>query len=155
MTSNKKLSFETPLSIKSEHHELHSDLTTIINLGGNIGRAAQNVANILHPHFEKEEEYATPPLGLLRIITTGNLSDDIERALEMTEKLKNDLPEMIEEHKNIVNALNELIQIARANNNEYVEKFAEKLKLHANNEEEILYPAAILVGEYLQLKRLK
>jgi hypothetical protein len=30
--------------------------------------------------------------------------------------------------------------------------FAEKLKLHAKNEEEVFYPAAILVGEYLKLR---
>jgi hypothetical protein len=30
--------------------------------------------------------------------------------------------------------------------------FAEKLALHAQTEEEVLYPAAILVGEYLKLK---
>ena len=34
---------------------------------------------------------------------------------------------------------------------EYV-KFADKLILHAQNEEEVLYPASILVGEYLKLK---
>jgi len=34
---------------------------------------------------------------------------------------------------------------------EYVE-FAENLKLHAKTEEEVMYPAAILVGEYLKLK---
>jgi hemerythrin superfamily protein len=31
-------------------------------------------------------------------------------------------------------------------------QFAEKLTLHAKNEEEILYPAALLVGEYIKLK---
>jgi hypothetical protein len=31
-------------------------------------------------------------------------------------------------------------------------RFAEKLMLHAKTEEEVLYPAAILVGEYLKLK---
>jgi len=30
-------------------------------------------------------------------------------------------------------------------------RFAEKLILHAQTEEEVLYPAAILVGEYLKL----
>ena len=30
--------------------------------------------------------------------------------------------------------------------------FAEKLRLHAQNEEEVLYPASILIGEYLRLK---
>jgi len=31
-------------------------------------------------------------------------------------------------------------------------RFAEKLMLHAQTEEEVLYPAAILVGEYLKVK---
>jgi hypothetical protein len=31
-------------------------------------------------------------------------------------------------------------------------RFAEKLALHAKTEEDVLYPAAILVGEYLKLK---
>jgi len=28
--------------------------------GGKVGKAAKAVANVLHPHFEKEEEYALP-----------------------------------------------------------------------------------------------
>ena len=31
-------------------------------------------------------------------------------------------------------------------------RFAEKLMLHAKTEEEVFYPAAILVGEYLKVK---
>jgi hypothetical protein len=31
-------------------------------------------------------------------------------------------------------------------------EFTHKLKMHAQNEEEVLYPAAILVGEYLKLR---
>ena len=113
------------------------------------------MADILHPHFEKEEEYATPPLGLLQSIVEDNLNGDIENAMIMTSKLKANLPEMVEEHKQIVNALNDLIGVAKRNNNSQVEKFAEKLILHANNEEEILYPASILIGEYLKLKLFK
>jgi hypothetical protein len=30
------------------------------------------------------------------------------------------------------------------------EHFAEKLRLHAETEEQVLYPAAILVGEYVK-----
>jgi len=30
--------------------------------------------------------------------------------------------------------------------------FSEKLSAHAQNEEQVMYPAAILVGEYLKLK---
>ena len=59
---------------------------------------------------------------------------------------------MLQEHRAIVGALEGLVKAAKAENKlEYVH-FAEKLMLHAQNEEEVLYPAAILVGEYLKLK---
>ena len=153
--NKKNIGFETPQSLKIEHQELHSDLSKIIKLGGSIGESAQKVADILHPHFVKEEEYATPPLGLLQSIVEDNLNGDTENAMIMTSKLKANLPEMVEEHKQIVKALNNLIDVAKRNNNSQVEKFAEKLILHANNEEEILYPASILIGEYLKLKLFK
>jgi hypothetical protein len=47
--------------------------------------------------------------------------------------------------------LNHLVEVAKKENRIEVVGFAEKLKLHARNEE-ILYPAAILVGEYLKLR---
>jgi len=37
------------------------------------------------------------------------------------------------------------------NKPQYAE-FSEKLILHAQTEEEVMYPAAILVGEYIKLK---
>lgn len=33
--------------------------------GSKTGEAAKVVANLMHPHFISEEEYALPPLGLL------------------------------------------------------------------------------------------
>jgi hypothetical protein len=59
---------------------------------------------------------------------------------------------MLNEHKEIVTSLQKLTEVAiKENKLEYV-SFAEKLALHAQTEEEVLYPAAILVGEYLKLK---
>ena len=152
---NRHLSFQTPQCLKTEHEELHSDLKEIIKLGGDIGVSAEKIADLLHPHFLKEEEYGTPPLGLLTSLANGMLNSDMEDSLIMTRKLKQDLPEMKEEHKKIVNALKDLMIIARKNNNDEVQKFANKLIYHAQNEEEILYPAAILVGEYLKLRLFK
>jgi hypothetical protein len=33
-----------------------------------------------------------------------------------------------------------------------IEVFAEKLTLHARTEEEVLYPAAIVLGQWLEMK---
>ena len=141
-----------PQSLKLEHEELHGELRRAMKYGGKIGDAAKTVASVLHHHFIKEEEYALPPLGLLSFLSQGKLTSEMKEIVAMTEKLKLDLPNMLEEHKKIVTELNYLVEVARNENRMEVVVFAEKLKLHARNEEEILYPAAILVGEYLKLR---
>src|SRR3546814_10342952 len=55
----------TPDFIKVEHEELHKELAKAIAAGGKTGEAARAVEAALEPHFEKEEIYAMPPLGLL------------------------------------------------------------------------------------------
>ena len=74
----------------------------------------------------------------------------MKSVLTMTDKLKADLPYMFEEHKKIVASLDNLIDVAKKENKILVIHFAEKLKLHAQTEEQVLYPAAILIGEYLK-----
>ncbi|MGH9972833.1 MAG: hemerythrin domain-containing protein [Nitrososphaeraceae archaeon] len=76
----------------------------------------------------------------------------LKEIVTMTDKLKLDLSNMVEEHRQIVKELDNLIEVANKENKMEIVLFAEKLKLHAKNEEEVLYPAAILVGEYLKLQ---
>jgi hemerythrin-like domain-containing protein len=148
------MEFKVPESLELEHQELHNQLVKAIEQGGDVGDAAKTVAEVLHPHFEKEEEYALPPLGLLLSLSSqdNKIGSEMRRILTMTEKLKADLPHMIEEHKSIVVALDNLIEVAKKENKTEVVQFAEKLKLHAKTEEEVLYPTAILIGEYLKMK---
>jgi hypothetical protein len=60
---------------------------------------------------------------------------------------------MLEEHHDIVVALETLAEAGHQENKPAAGKFAEKLKQHAKSEEEILYPAAILVGEVIRMRR--
>lgn len=144
--------FEIPGSLKAEHKELHETLELYTKLPGKTGTAAKEVAALLHPHFIKEESYAMPPLGMLAALAKGQTTEDAEEAIQMTEKLKSDFPEMLSEHAQIVKALEKLNEAAKDDNHAEVMHFTEKLKLHAKTEEEVLYPAAILVGEFLKLK---
>jgi hemerythrin superfamily protein len=147
------MEFMIPKSLRSEHEELHAELMKATNEGGKVGEAAQAVARVLHPHFLKEEEYALPPLGLLSPLTEGRVTTHLQAALEMTNRLKDDLGQMFEEHKAIVAQLENLTDASRKEKKSAYIRFAEKLVLHAQMEEEVLYPAAILIGEYLRLKR--
>jgi len=146
------MKFKIPKPLKEEHEELHSELVKAIQTGGKIGNAAKAVAKILHPHFVKEEEYALPPLGLLSLLAKGKITSAMGNILSMTDRLKAELPEMLQEHKAIVTALKKLSDAAKKEKKIEYAHFAEKLILHAKTEEEVLYPTAILIGEYLKLK---
>jgi hemerythrin superfamily protein len=146
------MTFQIPASLKLEHEELHADLVTATQAGGRVGEAAKEVAKVLHDHFVKEEEFALPPIGLLSALARGEIDENMKSVLRMTDRIKAELPEMLEEHKAVVAALKNLIAAAEAENKPEHARFAEKLMLHAQTEEEVLYPTAILVGEYLKLK---
>lgn len=146
------MKFEVPGSLKSEHDELHEMLRNATRFSGKTGDAAKEVANLMHPHFIKEEEYALPPLGLLHDLTSGSVSKEMREITALTDKLRADLPEMLEEHQRIVEALQKLIKYAEDENHPEVVKFAEKLIAHAKTEEEVSYPTSLLIGEYIKLK---
>ena len=140
-----------PSPLKREHEELHKELTRATNVAGKIGDAARAVAQILHPHFVKEEEYALPPLGMLPRLAAGDVTPEMADVLALTERLKAELPQMLEEHKAIVAALHHLVEVAKQEQKLEYAHFAEQLMLHAQMEEEVLYPTAIMISEYLKL----
>lgn len=144
--------YEIPSSLQAEHKELHETLAKYTRLPGKTGTAAKEVAKLLHPHFAKEEEYALPQLGLLPALAKGQATAEMKEAVAMGDKLKADFDQMLSEHQQIVVALDKLQKAAREESRPEVVRFTESLKRHAKNEEEVLYPAAILIGEYLKVK---
>lgn len=110
------MKFKIPESLKHEHEELHAELKNAIKAGGKVGEAAKAVADVLHPHFMKEEKYAMPPLGLLSALAEGRVTPEMRDVLPMTEKLRADLPQMLEEHKAIIASLNNLTEAAKKEN---------------------------------------
>lgn len=146
------MSFNTPQPLKVEHDHLHKDLSQAIAKGGRTGEAARLVAQRLHEHFHSEEEYALPPLGLLSTLLRGAVPpEDAAKAIGMADRLEAGLPQMLAEHQEIVAALRDLTAAAKVEGHDDTTAFAEALVLHAQTEEEMLYPATILLGRYLKL----
>ena len=146
------MKFEIPNPMKIEHDELHADLVKATKAGGQTAEAAKIVAKVLHSHFVKEEEYALPPLGLLTALSEGRFEPGMAEVLKMTDKLEAELPTMLSEHKDIVAALEKLIEAAKTENRPDVVHFAEKLMLHAQAEEQVSYPTSLLIGHYVKSK---
>ena len=141
-----------PESIRAEHEEIHAELERITRMPGDIGAAARTLAAVLHPHFVREEQIALPPLGLLAPLARGDAATGMRGVLPMTDSLRAELPRMLEEHRAIRTATFRLRDAALTVRDEAVKSFAEKLALHARSEEEIFYPAAVLVGDLVRAR---
>ena len=143
---------QTPTSIASEHHALHETLARAAKERGPVGATAKELEAALAPHFRREEEIATPPLGLLPALSTRDVTAEMTTVLPLTQALERELPQMLREHEAIHAAVGRFRSAAvAAGRSEYV-RFSDELAAHARQEEEILYPAAILVGRYVAAK---
>lgn len=146
---------EIPKSVRDEHEIIHSALVEATRAPGRVGAAATSLAQVLHPHFVREEEIALPPLRLLAPLAAGAGVSESEasEALAMTDALKRELPRMLEEHQGIRAAVEGLRQAAVSEGVLKYQQLADQLALHAKTEEEVLYPAALLVGELIRVRR--
>lgn len=154
-TSISKPMLATPPSIHEEHQHLHHQLDLAIASGGKTGACASAVADVLLPHFKAEEAYAMPPLGLLEAIAHDQplSAEQIRQAIKMADKLQAHYDQMIKEHQQIHAALESLASAARAEHKPEALAFANTLMLHAQNEEQVLYPTTLLIGKYLTLRQ--
>jgi len=144
-----------PQPLEAEHHEIHEALLEATRVPGRVGTAAKELAAVLDPHFERENEIALPPLGLLAPLAAGKTPAGLKEALAMTDALRKEMPRMLEEHKRIRAATEKLRAVAREEKASAQEQFAERLAAHARTEEAILYPAAILVGDIIRARTEK
>ena len=152
MNKQAQAKVEIPSSIKKEHEAIHNLLIEATKQPGRVGLQAKVLADVLHPHFVREEEIALPPLGALAALVRDEAPSDVWHVLAMTDSLRAEMPKMLEEHKRIraaVHALREAAQIEKAAK---YEGLADQLALHALTEEEVLYPAAMLVGDLIRAR---
>jgi hypothetical protein len=147
--------FPIPEAIRAEHAEIHEQLVAATKASGEVGEAARKLAAVLDPHFQREEEIALAPLALLAPLSRGEFRAEMRDVLAMTDALRAELPRMLEEHKAIEAATTRMGEVAKAKGNTAVERLAQTLKLHAQSEEQVFYPAALLVGDIVRSRAPK
>ena len=152
-----KNAIEIPESVRREHEAIHSALVAATRVPGRVGLAAKTLADVLHPHFVREEEIALPPLALLAPLASGASVPEATSSMvaDMTSALRAEMPRMLEEHVRIRVAVAELRAAAESAGAEAQVELADELALHARTEEEVLYPTALLVGDVLRDRRLQ
>jgi hypothetical protein len=151
-TAAQKTVLVIPQSLQVEHREIHEALTRATQVPGAVGAAATELAAVLGPHFTRENEIALPPLGLLAALAAGEKPAGMQEALAMSDALRKELPRMLQEHTRIRAANEKLRAVAEKEKATAHAHLAEELALHARTEEEVLYPAAILVGDVIRAR---
>lgn len=141
---------QIPASVRAEHQEIHQALVATTRASGEVGAAARALAAVLDPHFVREEQIALPPLGLLAPLARGERSQAMRAVLPLTDSLRAELPRMLREHQAIHAATVRLREVARTHRNQPAQRLADQLILHAQSEEQMMYPAALLVGDFVR-----
>lgn len=141
---------QIPNALQVEHQAIHEELVRATKAPGDVGVAARELAAVLHAHFVREEEIALPPLGLLAALARGAFTPEMRAVLPMTDALRAELPRMLDEHQAVHAATRRLGEAARTAGDTAAQKLAVALALHAQSEEEVFYPAALLVGEVVR-----
>jgi len=144
--------FQIPASLRAGHESLHTALLRAEKEPGALGAAATVLSHALHPHMLREEGLAFTNLGLLRQLAAGVANPEMAPAVEAAAKLQAELAHLAEDHRNITAAVQLVLSAAReVDKTEYAE-LAYGLLEHLRLEEEVLYPAAILVGEVVRAR---
>jgi len=143
---------KAPKSLRQEHEEMLQFVTRLAREGDGTADAARRLARLLETHFHKEETFAAPPLGLLPRLARGDVSPGMADAIAHVDWLRQNMATMLAEHRMIAAALDELLKVAGTQGQSELVTFAETLLNHARLEEEVLYPAAIVAGDYLKIR---
>lgn len=145
---------EVPSSIKKEHKYLLDKIRKITLYQDSTGYEALKLYELMQHHFAEEEDYALPPLGILPLLANGKIPEQRKEIIQLCEKLKTNLSHLSAEHQLITAYANELMQAAIKENHPEVIEFEKELQKHANTEKEVIFPTAILIGEFLKIKSL-
>jgi hypothetical protein len=140
-----------PVSIMQEHQYLLGEIDRYQS-GDSTGRVAARLKELMDHHFSEEEDYALPPLGILTQLSSGRLPANADSIILLTEHLRAQSDHMTLEHQMIKAYLGELRSAALMDHHADPGELEKKILAHARAEEEIYFPVALLIGEYLKLR---
>jgi iron-sulfur cluster repair protein YtfE (RIC family) len=144
-----------PPSLEKEHEEIWRLLIRVQHLSGKTGSIAEKLAKDLKIHIDKEETLALPLLGVLKDIADGRLKNGLAaRASLIGSEFEKEYPGMLRGHKELRRILERLKKVGAEEGHLTAVRFAEALEAHSTQEEEVLYPAAIVAGQ-MASKRAK
>jgi hypothetical protein len=147
-----KLKLTAPGALLHSHDEARAELVRADMEGGQIAEAAMHLGRLCLPHFEYEEKNVFPILALLPHLSPQNLRPEMAHVLPLISEFRATHEALNDHHRSILVAIEALLQAARNQQNREFTDFAYNLRDHESIEDEVIYPAIILIGDYLREK---
>ncbi len=137
-------------ALKQDHDELRAELAKATTESGELGNVARQVAKLCLPHFEVEEQIVFP-----LFLTAGNVAAEealagIDGIHDRVNRFNEQRESLGKQHHAVSRAIDSLWEIACEEGNDAVIGLAENLKNHEAMEEEVLYPAVLLLIRYVK-----
>ena len=147
-----KSSLAIPSAVQTEHQQLRDDLARALADKGAVGDAARAIERVLTLHLKHDEEVVLLPLGLVRPLVEDEAVPDTARVLAVVAQIERELPQLLQEHRAILDAARRLKDAAGRERKPEFLGLAGRLWVHAVMEDQVLYYTSLLVGRHLQLK---
>ena len=142
--------FRAPKSLQLSHDEVRAGFVRATMGGGPIAAAAKRLAKISLPHFDGEEKFVFPVLGLLPDLKNGFVQQEMADLLPLIADFRTRFDSLEKQHESIRSAIENLLEASHRSNNREVAKFAYNLRIHERIEDEVIFPAVMLIGNYLR-----
>jgi hypothetical protein len=143
---------DIPQSIRLQHQEDEAALTELSRRPPPVGPAAKAALDLLKRHHQREVEYILPPLTLLPQIADGKVTPDMKWAIAMADQVKANREQIFQEHSQITDAMNTLLQAAERAHNTSAAEFARGAVADSLADMELQEPMTIIIGDYLRSK---
>ncbi len=143
---------EVPSSIKQKHEYLLEQAHKMTLFNDDSTPIALKLEEMMQHHFKEEENFILPPLGLLPMLANDQMPAQSKEIILLCEKMKSQMDHMSAEHQLIKAYIDELKQASSKENLPEIIEFETEVFKHAISEEEVFFPTAVLIGEYLKLK---
>jgi len=143
---------EIPQSIRLQHQEDEAALTELSRKPAPVGPAAKAALDLIKRHHQREVEYILPPLTLLPQIADGKVTPDMKWAIAMADQVKANREQIFQEHAQITDAMNALLQAAERAHNTAAAEFARGAVADSLSDLELQEPTTLMIGDYLRAK---
>ncbi len=148
----KPIGFDLSEPLRLSHARLNAALSAAMRAGGQTMIAAEAIAPLLEPHLQKEDTEVLQTLGVLEALAADGTDFAGVGDYAQLENLETSANSLREERAALSLAAERLLTTARTEGVNEVAEFAERLLSRLGLDQEIFYPAALLIRNYLRLK---